>query len=84
MDDDILMDSNTAVLEYDGWSVCLEDGEFYYYHDGEREHVELVASLYYDIMNDCKIDTVTLSEMFDNTCCGEQVTDNYIAYLWFK
>ena len=72
------------VLEYDGWCVVHDNGEFYYCHDGEKERVELVASLWYDILNDCKVDGIELSEMFDNTCCGEVVTDNHIAYLWFK
>jgi hypothetical protein len=22
--------------------------------------------------------------LFDNTCCGEQVTDDGISYWWFK
>lgn len=46
--------------------------------------VEPVATLHYSIIDDCKAEEPQLCSLFDNFCCGEQVTDDEIIYWWFK
>lgn len=77
------------VLEYDNFSV-VKISEKYYYYDHEEEadsddfyEVEVVAKLYYSIVNDLKAEG-TLDYMFECCVCGEQVLDDKIIYWWFK
>lgn len=47
----------------------------------ETTELRLIATLTYTIFDQPQGDIDTL---FDNYCCGEQVTDDNIIYYWFK
>lgn len=77
-----------AVVKILGWHFGLD--EYWYFEQGENDcdtfcKVEIMAELTYDVNNDLQIkDGNTLHTLFDCYCCGEQVNDNGIKYLWFK
>lgn len=84
-----------VILDYadenwdDGWLVVqdVKTHEYTYVNFDEDEpevyQVKLIASLAYDILHDVNDDGSTLEGLFSNCCCGEQVTDDEIRYLWF-
>lgn len=77
---DVIFDHNEYRVWYD------YERHKYLYQDvaiNEFRELELVATLHYDI-NAEPLWSVNLDTLFDNTCCGEQVTDDEIIYWWFK
>lgn len=81
------------VLDYDDFLVIRFEYQYFllsieqcgnkqeYVVSGE---VYPVACLQYSINNDVIADGETLSELFDNAVCGEQITDENIYYWWFE
>lgn len=80
------------ILDYDDFAVVeiINDiglHEYWFYSNEEETYckVEIMAELTYDVNNDLQIkDETILHTLFDCYCCGEQVKDNGIKYLWFK
>ena len=83
------------ILGYDDFSVYKDaaDDKYYYLEEGENDasdffEVELIAQLTYSGEHDLKLPSQhageRMSVMFDCDCCGEQVRDDDIVYLWFK
>ena len=80
------------VLSYDEFAVYLdrETGRYYYLEGGENDadefyEVELVATLFYNVNNDIRLERgETLDYLFDCCVCGEYITDDNIQYRWFK
>lgn len=71
-----------TILDYEDWKVYYENGEYIFkdMYSGDTKKLRLVATLTYT-------DTCyepDLWRLFDNYCCGEQVTDDKIIYYWFK
>lgn len=78
--------SYETILDYDTFRVYYDYATYNYIYvdeDGTKD-VELVATLHYSIIDDCKAEEPQLCSLFDNFCCGEQVTDDEIIYWWFK
>lgn len=84
-----------VIIDYDDFQIIGEagTGRYFYIECGENDasdffEVKCIASLYYDINHDLKIDHADagmyLSELFDCDMCGESVFDDHIEYLWFK
>lgn len=75
------------ILDYEDWSVYYdnESATFIYVDNDTKEwfYVRPIATLHYTIFEQPN-DTICLDTLFDNTCCGEQVTDDEIIYWWFK
>ena len=80
------------ILDYDDFAVVKITNEIgldeYWFYSNEEEtycKVEIMAELTYDVNNDLQIkDETILHTLFDCYCCGEQITDDEIKYLWFK
>lgn len=58
--------------------------DYVYMFEDERVVVEPIARLTYSIIDDCKAEEPQLCSLFNNFCCGEQVTDFEISFWWFK
>lgn len=78
------------VLDYEDFVVYQYYSQYFFVNKSETDidlvyELEEVARLSYDVKHDFQIkDAETLHSMFDCDVCGEQVTNNYINYLWFK
>lgn len=81
------MQENELILDYVDWSVYYdhESATFIYVDNDteERFYVRPIATLHYTIF-DQPNGIICLDCLFDNTFCGEQVTDDEIIYWWFK
>lgn len=73
-----------TILDYDDWKVYYENGEYIFkdMSSGDTRKLRLVATLTYTTTDTCY--EPDLWRLFDNYCCGEQVTDDKIIYYWFK
>jgi hypothetical protein len=76
------------ILDYDDFSVWYDFSDHTYIYvdeDGNTSDLYCIARLTYDINNlPNDPDDRLFHTLFDNFCCGEQVTDDEIIYWWFK
>lgn len=78
------------VIDYDEFCVYKIQNQYFFMDIGEGDvdefyEVEIIAELKFSILHDLQVkDGEELHSLFDCDCCGEQVTDDYISYLWFK
>lgn len=79
-----------CVLDYYDFKVYRCNHQYFFKEIGVNDadrfcELELIAELEYSEEHDLRIkDAETLHSLFDCDVCGEQVTDDYIRYLWFK
>lgn len=64
-------------IEY-GYS-CVN--EYYYISNDEVTKVEIIAQLRYDFV--CQPKEGELYDLFECLCCGEQIEDDGMRFLWF-
>ena len=81
------MQTNELILDYDDFKVWYDHLNQNYEFQSEHDDpilVEPIGTPHYNVINDCKAEEPQLCSLFDNFCCGEQVTDDEIIYYWFK
>lgn len=79
--------SISSILHYAEFDVIKVDygyshiKEYYYISNNEVTKVEIIAQLRYDFV--CQPKEGALCDLFECLCCGEQIEDDGIRFLWF-
>ena len=88
-------DNLELILDYEDFCVWRDTltGRYFYIETGENDASEfcelrLVAKLTYNVNNDLLVEPYKSGEimgkLFNNDCCGEHITDDFIECMWFK
>lgn len=88
-------DNLELILDYEDFCVWRDTltGRYFYIETGENDASEfcelnLIAKLTYDVNNDLLVEPYKSGEimgkLFNNDCCGEHITDDFIECMWFK
>ena len=80
--------SVSSILHYADFDVVKIDyghshvNEYYYISNDEVTKVEIIAQLEYDVV--CQPKEGELYDLFECLCCGEQIEDDGMRFLWFN